>query len=172
MFVCAALLVSVFSMSLSTSLVVREGQWVQMNCSQGVSEVGFSSYTWFKQPKQTPPVCILTISYYNKELPYLNKGKELSKETNIQYYNSFNETHVECSIDKRTNTSTLRIRSVSVSDSGLYYCGKGTKGRMEFYSVTNLTVAGNNLTFSLLLTLSLSPPFYSYSCNMYFTVFD
>src|SRR4029434_8274069 len=59
--VCVSgVLVAVFSMS--NSVVVREGQSVQLNCSHiSVKETAFKSITWLRQTNQSAPVSILSI---------------------------------------------------------------------------------------------------------------
>ncbi|XP_076145668.1 uncharacterized protein LOC143127839 [Alosa pseudoharengus] len=134
-------LLAVFSMSMSTSVVVREGQSVQINCSHSVSVDGYNSFIWLKQPNQSPPVCILTINYYHGKIK-TDARKELSKPT-ARYHNGYSSTTVNWTVDKLTSTSALEIRNVSVSDSGLYYCGRTLRGYMDFNNVTNLTVTAS-----------------------------
>ncbi|XP_062372089.1 uncharacterized protein LOC134059661 [Sardina pilchardus] len=129
-------LLAVFSMSMPTSVVVHEGQSVQMNCSHGVSASGYKSFIWLKQINQTPPVCVLTINYYHGP----DSQKTASMRPTARYHNGFSSANVSWTLNALTSTSALEIRDVSVSDSGLYYCGKSEDGCMDFHNVTYLTV--------------------------------
>ncbi|KAL2078882.1 hypothetical protein ACEWY4_024626 [Coilia grayii] len=119
---------AVFSQSKSTSVVVREGQSAQMNCSVIGDYVGFISVTWLRQTDQSAPVSILSTSYDFKK----------SKMGNTEYHNSFNSKHMTAS--NTSSTSTLEIRSVSVSDAGLYYCGTQPGNHMIYYNATYLNI--------------------------------
>ena len=56
-----------------------------------------------------------------------------------------------------TTTSTLEIRDVSVSDSGLYYCGTQPGDHMIYHNATYLTITGNHhLSFYHHLSISVS----------------
>ncbi|XP_041926006.1 uncharacterized protein LOC121689835 [Alosa sapidissima] len=134
-------LLAVFSMSMSTSVVVREGQSVQMSCSHSLSEYGYTSFIWLKQTNQSPPVPVLTIRYYE---PIHYYGEEDKKQhSSVQYHNGYSSAIVNGTVNKLTSTSALEIRSVSVSDSGLYYCGTTLGVGMDFYNVTYLTVTAS-----------------------------
>ncbi|XP_076145723.1 uncharacterized protein LOC143127906 [Alosa pseudoharengus] len=129
-------LLAVFSMSMSTSVVVREGQSVQMNCSHSVSASGYNSFIWLKQTNQSPPVCILTINYYHGP----DRLKTESMKPSARYHNGYSDANASWTLNALASTSALEIRNVSVSDSGLYYCGKSKDGCMDFHNVTYLTV--------------------------------
>ncbi|XP_041926010.1 uncharacterized protein LOC121689839 [Alosa sapidissima] len=129
-------LLAVFSMSMSTSVVVREGQSVQMNCSHSVSVDGFNSFIWLKQPSRSPPVCILTINYYQGP----DRLKTESMKPSARYHNGYSDANASWTLNALASMSALEIRNVSVSDSGLYYCGKSEDGCMDFHNVTYLTV--------------------------------
>ncbi|XP_076144561.1 uncharacterized protein LOC143127139 isoform X4 [Alosa pseudoharengus] len=122
-------LLAMFSMSMSTSVVVHEGQSVQMNCSFGVKETGFISVTWLRQTNQSTPVSIIT-AFYNYQKNETRNANYHSGFTNKR----FNWTIVANSI------CTLQIRDVSVSDSGLYYCGMQPGDYMVYHNATYLTI--------------------------------
>ncbi|XP_048091759.1 uncharacterized protein LOC125289116 [Alosa alosa] len=125
-------------MSMSTSVVVREGQSVQMNCSHSVSVDGFNSFIWLKQPSRSRPVCILTINYYQGS----DRLKTESMKPSARYHNGYSDANASWTLNALASMSALEIRNVSVSDSGLYYCGKSEDGCMDFHNVTYLTVTG------------------------------
>ncbi|KAL2078880.1 hypothetical protein ACEWY4_024624 [Coilia grayii] len=118
-------LMAVFSQSTSTSVVVREGQSAQMNCSVIGDYETFISVTWLRQTDQSAPVSILTTS------------RRLNMD-GTQYHNSFSCKHMTASTT--SSTSTLEIRSVSVSDAGLYYCGTQPGNHMIYYNTTYLNI--------------------------------
>ncbi|XP_041926009.1 uncharacterized protein LOC121689838 [Alosa sapidissima] len=122
-------LLAVFSMSMSTSVVVREGQSVQMNCSFDVKETGFTSVTWLRQTDQSTPVSILTALY--------NYQKNDARKAN--YHNGFSSKRFTWTI-VANSIYTLQIRDVSVSDSGLYYCGMQPVDHMVYHNATYLTI--------------------------------
>ncbi|KAL2078877.1 hypothetical protein ACEWY4_024621 [Coilia grayii] len=121
-------LMAVFSMSLSTSVVVREGQSVQLKCSVVVKDVQFISVTWLRQSDQSAPVSILTIANIDDD------SRTTRHENNTE--------HMTGTIDISTRTSTLKISSVSVSDAGLYYCGTQPGNHMIYYNATYLNITG------------------------------
>ncbi|XP_076144560.1 uncharacterized protein LOC143127139 isoform X3 [Alosa pseudoharengus] len=137
-------LLAVFSMSMSTSVVVREGQSVQMNCSFGVKETGFTSVTWLRQTNQSSPVSILTAFY----------SQQKHQASTANDHNGFSSKRFTSSVDHYT--STLQIRGVSVSDSGLYYCGMHPGDHMVYYNATYLTITGVLLAvFSMSMSTSV-----------------
>ncbi|XP_041925969.1 sialic acid-binding Ig-like lectin 12 isoform X2 [Alosa sapidissima] len=138
-------LLAVFSMSMSTSVVVREGQSVQMNCSFGVKETGFTSVTWLRQTDQSTPVSILTTFYdYQK-----------NEASNANYHNGFSSKRFTWTV-VANSICTLQIRDVSVSDSGLYYCGMQPGDHMVYHNATYLTITGVLLAvFSMSMSTSV-----------------
>ncbi|XP_076145724.1 uncharacterized protein LOC143127907 [Alosa pseudoharengus] len=128
---CTGVLLAVLSMSMSTSVVVREGQSVQMNCSHGLQGKGFNAIVWLKQTNHSAPVCVLSI-LFNQENP---------RNNNVNFCTGFDRSRMDCSVDSWT--SSVEIRRASVSDSGLYYCGRmGSvfKDYILFNNATYLTV--------------------------------
>ncbi|XP_062372547.1 uncharacterized protein LOC134059992 [Sardina pilchardus] len=120
-------LLAVFSMSMSTSVVVREGQLVQMNCSFSTKETGFTSVTWLRQSNRSAPVSISTASYDQQR-----------NQTSANYHSGFTSQRFTCTM--ANSICVLEIRGVSVSDSGLYYCGMQPGDTMIYYNATYLTI--------------------------------
>ncbi|XP_073764317.1 novel immune-type receptor 7b [Danio rerio] len=102
---------------------VYSGTTVSLLCSNILKE---SSYmAWFKQTDDSLPVCIAT--------QYVGPNPADSI-----YLNGFQQTHIEMSVNAKF--STLRIISVDVSDSGMFYCGSFTGNHMNFHNQTQLVV--------------------------------
>ncbi|XP_062372551.1 uncharacterized protein LOC134059994 [Sardina pilchardus] len=123
------MLLAVFSKSMSTSVVVRGGQTVQMNCSFSVKETGFTSVTWLRQSNRSAPVSIITVFY---------SQHETSTPT---YHNGFSSQRFTCTL--ANSICVLEIRNVSVSDSGLYYCGYQPGDTMIYCNATYLTITAS-----------------------------
>ncbi|XP_062372549.1 uncharacterized protein LOC134059993 isoform X2 [Sardina pilchardus] len=123
-------LLAVFSMSMSTSVVVLEGQSVQMKCSCSTKETGYSSVTWLRQSNQSTPVSICTASYDQQK-----------NKTSANYHNGFTSQRFTCTL--ANSICVLEIRAVSVSDSGLYYCGMQPDDHMIYYNATYLTITAS-----------------------------
>ena len=78
---------------------------------------------WLRQTNQSAPVSILNI-YYN------TVNHQRNETHRLLYLNGFNSKHIKGFMN--TTTSTLEIRDVSVSDSGLYYCRTQPKEHMIY----------------------------------------
>ncbi|XP_063043712.1 uncharacterized protein LOC134438054 [Engraulis encrasicolus] len=103
---------------------------VQLNCSVLGTGPGYTSVTWLRQIGQSAPISILSPTY--------NEG--FSANGPPSYYNGFSCYYMTASM---TNSmSTLEIRSVRVSDSGLYFCGAKPGQHMIYYNATYLNVTG------------------------------
>ena len=130
---------------------MSEGQSVQLNCSHSsVEETGFTTITWLRQTNQSAPVSILSIHCRT-----VTVNRQRNETYRLQHLNGFNSKHMNGTMNN--TTSTLEIRDVNVSDSGLYYCLTQPRGHMIYHNATYLTITGNHhLSFYHHLSISAS----------------
>ncbi|XP_073764300.1 novel immune-type receptor 7a isoform X3 [Danio rerio] len=106
----------------STFTKTYSGTTVSLLCSNILKE---SSYiAWFKQTDDSLPLCIVT--------------QYVGTNPDSIYLNGFQKTRIEMSVN--ATFSTLRIISVDVSDSGMFYCGSFIENHMKFHNQTQLVV--------------------------------
>ncbi|XP_062372688.1 uncharacterized protein LOC134060100 isoform X2 [Sardina pilchardus] len=120
---CTGVLLALFSMS--TSVVMRVGRSVRLNCSHGLHGDGWNSVFWLKQSNHSAPVCVLILQHENP------------RNNNVNFCNGFNGRLMNSTANSLI--STLEIRSVSVSDSGLYYCATLTGAVNNYILFSNAT---------------------------------
>nr|CAI21222.1 novel immune-type receptor 7.9 [Danio rerio] len=101
---------------------VLSGTAVSLLCSNILKEPSYIA--WFKQTDDSLPLCIVT--------------QYVGPNPDSIYLNGFQKTHIEMSVN--ATFSTLRIISVDVSDSGMFYCGSFIENHMKFHNQTQLVV--------------------------------
>ncbi|XP_065806336.1 uncharacterized protein [Labrus bergylta] len=108
----------------SQTVEVQSGEDVTLMCSGMDKHV--SVRYWLKLVKGTDIQCVSTMTSYNSE---------------VTYHDGFsNHTFT---MSSNTSTIFLKVRSVELNDSGIYYCGFNKDGR-PFFTTIHLKIKGSN----------------------------
>ncbi|KAG7465283.1 hypothetical protein MATL_G00174700 [Megalops atlanticus] len=107
-------------------VTVKPGDAVTFLCLNAMQAPGHLA--WFRQgPNESVPLCILS--------SYSTVGAK------VFYHNGFQSNRVKLHL--ANNSCTLKMMTVDVSDSGLYFCGIIPDNHMIFHNATFLRVKGN-----------------------------
>uniref|UniRef100_A0A3Q3GKN1 Uncharacterized LOC110005458 n=1 Tax=Labrus bergylta TaxID=56723 RepID=A0A3Q3GKN1_9LABR len=110
----------------SQTVEVQSGEDVTLMCS-GMDKIVRVRY-WLKLVKGTDIQCVSTMTSYN---------------STVTYHDGFsNHTFT---MSSNTSTIFLKVRSVELNDSGIYYCGFNKDGR-PFLTTIHLKIKGSNET--------------------------
>uniref|UniRef100_A0A8C1AUT9 Ig-like domain-containing protein n=1 Tax=Cyprinus carpio carpio TaxID=630221 RepID=A0A8C1AUT9_CYPCA len=109
------------------SIQAHPGQNVTMWCPHNIHVSGY--LYWFKQTDGAVPITIVYMIY-----------TESLQEAKPNYFNNFTKDHMV--MDQFSQSTSLTIKQVKISDSGFYFCGV-TGYNMKFGNGTKLQVKGN-----------------------------
>nr|XP_029138093.1 uncharacterized protein LOC110002639 [Labrus bergylta] len=108
----------------SQTVEVQSGEDVTLMCS-GMDDHVSVRY-WLKLVKGTNIQCVSTMTSYNSE---------------VTYHDGF--SNHKFIMSSNTSTIFLKVRSVELNDSGIYYCGFNKDGR-PFLTTIHLKIKGSN----------------------------
>uniref|UniRef100_A0A8C1GTR5 Ig-like domain-containing protein n=1 Tax=Cyprinus carpio TaxID=7962 RepID=A0A8C1GTR5_CYPCA len=106
------------------SIQAHPGQNVTMWCPHNIHVSGY--LYWFKQTDGAVPITIVYMIY-----------TESLQEAKPNYFNNFTKDHMV--MDQFSQSTSLTIKQVKISDSGFYFCGV-TGYNMKFGNGTKLQV--------------------------------
>uniref|UniRef100_A0A8C1WU49 Ig-like domain-containing protein n=1 Tax=Cyprinus carpio TaxID=7962 RepID=A0A8C1WU49_CYPCA len=112
------------------SIQAHPGQNVTMWCPHNIHVSGY--LYWFKQTDGAVPIAIVYMLY-----------TESLQEAKPNYFNNFTKDHMV--MDQFSQSTSLTIKQVKMSDSGFYFCGV-TGYNMKFGNGTKLQVKEKNYT--------------------------
>uniref|UniRef100_A0A8C2CES1 Ig-like domain-containing protein n=1 Tax=Cyprinus carpio TaxID=7962 RepID=A0A8C2CES1_CYPCA len=124
MFRISAAALMLFGMVMFTiaSIQAHPGQNVTMWCPHNIHVSGY--LYWFKQTDGAVPITIVYMIY-----------TESLQEAKPNYFNNFTKDHMV--MDQFSQSTSLTIKQVKISDSGFYFCGV-TGYNMKFGNGTKL----------------------------------
>uniref|UniRef100_A0A3Q3GCZ6 Ig-like domain-containing protein n=1 Tax=Labrus bergylta TaxID=56723 RepID=A0A3Q3GCZ6_9LABR len=119
----------------SQTVEVQSGEDVTLMCS-GMDDHVSVRY-WLKLVKGTNIQCVSTMTSYNSE---------------VTYHDGF--SNHKFIMSSNTSTIFLKVRSVELNDSGIYYCGFNKDGR-PFLTTIHLKIKGKIILNMILGALTL-----------------